>query len=67
MYYHATANGEVRCSDQPLEAIAFHLSDNQDCIIHSNANTPLQALQGREGILLRMTQRRLEAWLMQVC
>ncbi len=67
MYYHATATGKVLCSDEPLDAIAFHLHDSQDCIIHSNAVTPSQALQGREGILLRMTQWRLEAWLMQVC
>lgn len=67
MYYHATATGEVLCTQEPLETIAFHLSDRQDCIIHSNAPSPSQALQGRDGILLRMTQRRLEAWLTQVC
>lgn len=67
MYYHATATGEVFCSDEPLEAISFHLDDDQDCIVHSNAPTYQQALEGREGILLRMTKRRLEAWLMQVC
>lgn len=67
MYYHATALGQVLSSHEPLEAIAFHLSDSHDCIIHSNAATHRQALQGREAILWRMTQRRLEAWLMQVC
>jgi len=67
MYYHATANGDVLQSDEPLEAIAFHLADSQDCIIHSNAATPGEALQGRDNLLLRMTQRRLEAWLMQLC
>ncbi len=67
MYYHATATGQVLCSDEPLDAIAFHLDDDQDCIVHSNAPTRSAALKGREGILLRMTKRRLEAWLMQSC
>lgn len=67
MYYHATATGQVLCSNELLDAIAFHLHDSQDCIIHSNAATHREALQGREAILLRMTQRRLEAWRMQLC